>query len=222
MYAAEKEDTLARKLRSFYEKLDYLKTCAQSLAMPEFLSLVATEFDFETYLACVPDGEMKRTAFSQFLGMAAQLCAAQGNSLYLLLRALHETKKRDGAYVKAAMAAGGADCVHITTIHSSKGLEYPIVYVANLERRLTVQDFKNRMLIHSDSGLMMQYIDEPSLVRRSTIELCLLYTSCCVRQRGALFAYDKKTFCRGGHSMLYRRKKDACTVRIQYVFIDCA
>lgn len=171
MYAAEKEDTLARKLRSFYEKLDYLKTCAQSLAMPEFLSLVATEFDFETYLACVPDGEMKRTAFSQFLGMAAQLCAAQGNSLYLLLRALHETKKRDGAYVKAAMAAGGADCVHITTIHSSKGLEYPIVYVANLERRLTVQDFKNRMLIHSDYGLMMQYIDEQSLVRRSTIEL---------------------------------------------------
>ncbi len=170
-YAQNQQDKLCAKLRAFYGRLDYLDCCAQSLSVPELLAHVVTRFDFTTYLACVPDGEMKQAAFAQFLGMAADLCATQGDSLYLLLRALWETKKRDGAYLKTALSTDGANCVHITTIHSSKGLEFPIVYVANMERKLMVQEFKNRMLIHSDYGLMAQYIDEEALVRRSTTEL---------------------------------------------------
>ena len=169
-YARENEDPTAKRLRALYARLDFLRTCAATLSVRELLARVAREFDFETYLACVPGGEMKQAVFSQFLAMAAETAAAQGDSLYLLLSALHDAKKREGAYLKAAVCPGSADCVHITTIHGSKGLEYPIVYVANLERSLTVQDFKNRMLIHGDYGLMAQYIDDEKLVRRTTLE----------------------------------------------------
>ncbi len=167
---AQRDDPLAGKLRFLYARLGFLRTCAVSLSIPEFLARMAQEFDFETYLACTPGGEMKQAVFSQFLAMAAEL-GRQENSLYLLLRALREIKKKDGAYLKAAVRTGSADCVHITTIHGSKGLEYPIVYVAGLERTLTVQDFKNRMLIHADFGLVAQYIDEEKLLRRPTAEL---------------------------------------------------
>ncbi len=167
---AKRDDLLAGKLRSLYARLGFLRTCAASLSTPEFLARAAQELDFETYLACTPGGEMKRAVFSQFLAMAAEL-ASQENSLYLLLRALREIKRKDGAYLKAAVHTGSSDCVHITTIHGSKGLEYPIVYVAGLERTLTVQDFKNRMLIHADYGLVAQYIDEEKLVRCPTAEL---------------------------------------------------
>lgn len=167
---AEKDDRLARKLRVLYAKLEFLRTCAVSLSLTEFLARTAQELDFETYLACTPGGEMKQAVFSQFLAMAEEL-AAQENSLYLLLRALYDVKKKDGAYLKAAVRTGSSDCVHITTVHGAKGLEYPIVYVVNLERTLAVQDFKNRMLIHADFGLVTQYIDEERLVRHTTAEL---------------------------------------------------
>lgn len=171
LYAQENDDISGKKLRALYAKLGFLRTCAASLPMRELLMRAAREFDFETYLACTPGGEMKQGIFSQFLAAASQIAATQGNSLYLLLCALHDMKKRDGAYLKAAMRTSSADCVHITTIHGSKGLEYPIVYVANMERTLSVQDFKNRMLIHADYGLMAQYIDDEQLVRHTTMEL---------------------------------------------------
>ncbi len=168
---SQNDDDTAKKLRALFARLGFLRTCAASLSVRALLERVVQEFDFETYLACTPGGEMKQAVFSQFMAVASETAASLGNSLYLLLCALHDAKKRDGAYLKAAVRPGSADCVHITTIHGSKGLEYPIVYVANLERTLTVQDFKNRMLIHADYGLMTQYIDDEKLVRRTTLEL---------------------------------------------------
>lgn len=169
-YAREEKDETARRLRTFYAKMKFLRTCAAALSLPEFLARAVQETDFETYLACVPGGGMKQGVFAQFIAMASEL-AAQENSLYLLLQALREIKRKNGAYLKAAVHTGDADCVHITTIHASKGLEYPIVYIAGLERALTVQDFRNRMLIHADFGLVTQYIDEEAFVRKETAEL---------------------------------------------------
>lgn len=170
-YAKNGEDKLAKKMRALFARLNFLRVCAVSLSLSELIGRVAQEFDFETYLACAPGGEMKQTVFAQFIAKISELAASQENSLYLLLRALYEIKKRDGAYLKAAVKPGSADCVHITTIHSAKGLEYPIVYVANLERTLSVQDFKNRMLIHAEYGLMAQYIDDEKFLRCTTMEI---------------------------------------------------
>ncbi|MEG0382286.1 MAG: UvrD-helicase domain-containing protein [Christensenella sp.] len=170
-YAKNEQDEIAKKLRALYTRLDFLRVCAVSLSAEELLARTVQELDFETYIACTPNGDMKQAMFSQFLELCTELISTQANSLYMLLNTLKEIKKRDGTYIKTAVRAVEADCVHISTIHSSKGLEYPIVYVINLERTFSIHDFKNKMLIHDEYGLMPKYIDDEKLYCNTTTEM---------------------------------------------------
>ena len=52
-----------------------------------------------------------------------------------------------------------SDCVNIMTIHKSKGLEFPIVFVAGMGRKFNEMDVKSKVIIHQKFGLGMDYIN---------------------------------------------------------------
>ena len=167
---AKQENGLGSRLRKFYEKLDKLQVYAQSLSLKELLKTVESEYDFATYVACTPGGALKRRVFASFMKLAAETAQSVGHSLYLLLQALKEIKKRDGAYVRTGVFAGDADCVRIMTIHGSKGLEFPIVYLAHMEAPLKPQELNKSILLHSDYGIVAKYVDGAKLLKRDTLE----------------------------------------------------
>ncbi len=118
-------------------------------------------------------GAAKRNVFVRFMEMAVQTAQSVGGSLYLLLRALADIKKRDGAYICTGVQGADADCVRIMTIHGSKGLEFPVVYIARMEAALRPQELNKSILLHSEYGIVAKYVDEESLLRRDTLETLL-------------------------------------------------
>ena len=170
---AQKEDALGGRLRTFYGKLKKLRLYAQSLSLGEFLLRAEREYDFEAYVACTPGGAAKRNVFVRFMEMAVQTAQSVGGSLYLLLRALADIKKRDGAYICTGVQGADADCGRIMTIHGSKGLEFPVVYIARMEAALRPQELNKSILLHSEYGIVAKYVDEESLLRRDTLETLL-------------------------------------------------
>jgi ATP-dependent helicase/nuclease subunit A len=73
---------------------------------------------------------------------------------------LDDVKERKDGYVQLAGEAQAADCVRIMTIHGSKGLEFPVVYIAGLERIFNVRDLSGDFLTHGEHGLSVAYVDE--------------------------------------------------------------
>ncbi len=171
---AQQENVLGRRLKMFYDTLKKLRVYARSLSLTEFLMRVEREYDFETYVACTPGGALKRSIFLCFMELAAQTAQTVGNSLYLLLRALTDIKKRDGAYISTGTPPVDADCVRIMTIHGSKGLEFPVVYIARMEATLRPQELNKSILLHSDYGIVAKYVDDQNLLRRDTAESVLV------------------------------------------------
>ncbi|MEA4853757.1 MAG: UvrD-helicase domain-containing protein [Christensenella sp.] len=173
-YVQQKKDDLSDRLRIFRQKLEKLRLFADALSLEDFLTAVAREAGFDTYLCVVPGGELKRRAFAQFMETARSLARDAGGSLYLLLQTLKNLKKREGAYVSAGVGAADANSVRIMTIHGAKGLEFPIVYLARLESPLRPKDIDRSMLLHADYGVCLKYVDEQRFVRRDTVETMLV------------------------------------------------
>ena len=61
------------------------------------------------------------------------------------------------------------DVVRIMTIHKSKGLEFPVVFVAGLGRRFNTQDLMKRFLLHKDFGFGSQFIDPKKRIKYTTL-----------------------------------------------------
>lgn len=61
------------------------------------------------------------------------------------------------------------DVVRIMTIHKSKGLEFPVVFVAGLGRRFNTQDLMKRFLLHKDFGFGSQFIDPRKRIKYTTL-----------------------------------------------------
>ena len=173
-YAAAREyaetgpdGTLAARLNEFYGKIAGLRISAAGESFANFIGKTADAFEFDAYMLCI-SGD-KREAFRKLADLCAQLGEALGGSLHRVNRALAETKKRDGCYVKTK-PAGGGDAVRLMTMHHSKGLEFPVVFLCSLHKQFNMRDlFSNaQIVIHSRMGVLPNYVDPEKCVCRPT------------------------------------------------------
>lgn len=166
-YAKNVPDGLAAKLRAFYGKIAALKISAAGECFSDFISKAADAFEFDAYMLCI-SGD-KSEAFRKLTDLCAELGEARGGSLYLVNRALADIKKRDGCYVKTK-PAGGGDAVRLMTMHHSKGLEFPVVFLCSLHKQFNMRDlFSNaQIVIHSQMGVLPNYVDPEKCVCRPT------------------------------------------------------
>lgn len=173
-YAEENENALGRKLQAFFEELETRAQQCRALPLMDFIRSLVEEYDFYVYLMSVRGGNSKRVIFEELLALMGTLVELSGNSLYGLLRELAEIKKRDGGYVQSSESARQADCVQIMTIHGSKGLEFPVVYLAGMNKRFNMKDSNESFLLHSEYGVSASYVDEISREKYETVERSIL------------------------------------------------
>ena len=96
-------------------------------------------------------------------------CSFEGTSykgLFNFVRYIEQLKKYDVDYGEANIIDEQADTVRIMTIHKSKGLEFPIVFVVGMGKRFNMQDVNGSMIIHPELGVGIDQID---LDRRTKI-----------------------------------------------------
>ncbi len=169
-YAQAGKGDTAEKLRAFFTELNGLRLRGEAEPLLDFVRAVADDYGFDAYFMSAPGGASKKEAFDELLRVMGELTTAQGNSLYMVLRELAEIKKRDGYYVSAPGAPQDENCVRIMTIHGSKGLEFPVVYIAGLNRRFNTRDANGDFLTHGGYGVTACYVDETRMVKQETVE----------------------------------------------------
>ena len=61
------------------------------------------------------------------------------------------------------------DVVRIMSIHKSKGLEYPIVFVSGMGKKMNAQDNKQKLIIHHEMGIGIDKVDTKRRVKYQTL-----------------------------------------------------
>ena len=152
--------------RAFLEKLERLRDLAADLPMAELVWLLLTELDLLALCSAMRDGAQRRARLMAFIELAERYEGSGYRGLHrfvLWLRRLSEKGQEP--------ALGGAEssAVQIMSIHKSKGLEFPVVFLCDTARRFNRQDSRDTVLVHPELGLGPKLTDTQRRVEYPTL-----------------------------------------------------
>jgi ATP-dependent helicase/nuclease subunit A len=128
-------DAEVELLRRFAEVLGELRRRAASESLPSLIDAAVAGTGYDLAILMRPSGEARFANVRKLMRLAAEYESAEGRDLRGLIEFLAARADAD-ADAQAATAVEGHDGVRIMTIHSAKGLEFDVVAIPHLSRRL--------------------------------------------------------------------------------------
>lgn len=161
---------LWRRLDAFYRQLEHFRDMVPFTAIHELLWKIMEDTGYGLYIAAMPGGEQRSANLEMLVEKAAAFEGSSYKGPFNFVRYIEQLQKYNVDYGEANIADEQSDTVRIMSIHKSKGLEFPIVFVAGMGKRFNTQDVRGSMIIHPEWGVGIDAVD---LERRTRIPTLL-------------------------------------------------
>ena len=156
----------AERCRDFLKALDSFRLDAVTMTIGELIAKIYDTTDFISVMQLYSDGDKKRAnlrALIYYAGSYEESAAYEGSGgLGGFLRHIDRVLE-NGDYAQSKVSAESGDYVSIQTMHSSKGLEYPFVFIAETSHRFR---FDSDTVMCSADGRVGYTLYDPSIVRK--------------------------------------------------------
>lgn len=158
------------KLKAFALVFERLRGAVADTPIHELLYMMLDETGFYRYASAMPAGKRRRQNIDMLIEMAAAYEKTSYKGLFHFVRYIDIQQKYEIDYGEADTAGENDDVVRIMTIHKSKGLEFPVVFVSGLGKGFNTQDTKSDLVIHEKLGLgLVEKTKSPRTKRPSLI-----------------------------------------------------
>lgn len=151
--------TLETKLCKFYKLYQKLRKLVPDTPIHELIEILLKETGYGDYAAAMPAGARRRANLFMLVEKAIAYETTSYKGLFHFLRYMDKLQKYDVDFGEADMVGENENVVRIMSIHKSKGLEFPVVFAAGLGRKFNRQDTRNRLVLHPDLGIGLDYMD---------------------------------------------------------------
>lgn len=145
---AEKDE----KTKAFVEKVNEYRLIAKNIPVGDLLLKIYEETDFELIAAAMPEGELRRQNLRLLYDYARAFEKSSYQGLFQFNRFIDRLSESERDFASAKLLPEGFDAVRIMTIHKSKGLEFPVVFVCDCSHRFNANDQKGSFLLHQKLG----------------------------------------------------------------------
>jgi ATP-dependent helicase/nuclease subunit A len=139
------------KVGKFLERFHRWRKLARQVSLSQCLEEVLAETHYADWLQSRPRGAQRRANVEQFLNLAQRFDQFQRQGLFRFLKFI-EAQRETGAEPEVAPAADD-NAVRLMSIHQSKGLEFPVVVVADLAKTFNEQDLRGEIILDEEFGL---------------------------------------------------------------------
>ena len=153
------------KAESFLKILSQLRQDAKMSTLTVLLERCINLTRLDTIYGAMPGGEAKRSNLQTFYQLAAEFEKGNQRDLGQFLDHLHSMEER-GLIASGAASMG---YVNIMSIHKSKGLEFPVVFLCNLSRKFNQESMRAQILCDKELGLGMSIADHKNRIRYPSI-----------------------------------------------------
>lgn len=148
-----------KKLGDFGALLEELRTESRYLPIHELLYYVYRRSGYYDYVSAMPAGEIRRGNLDMLVEKAAAYEATSYKGLFHFVRYIERLKKYDTDFGEAAVAGEERSMVRIMSIHKSKGLEFPVVFLAGMGKKFNQRDAYGTLLLDADMGAAADWLD---------------------------------------------------------------
>lgn len=143
---------LKNKLKNFINKITEWQMTSKSLAVNELLSFIYEDSNYYNYLGLTEDGEKRQANLLSLIEKYLDFSASGSHGLFSFICHADKLKSFEPED-DVSIFSEDEDVIKITTIHKSKGLEFPVVILSNLDKAFSIQDENNPILFHDDFSL---------------------------------------------------------------------
>ncbi|MCM3784490.1 helicase-exonuclease AddAB subunit AddA [Neobacillus mesonae] len=161
---------LISKLREFHSLLEEWRNDARSGSLSELIWRIYGDTGYLEWVGGLPGGMQRRRNLKALYDRAKQYeSTTMSRGLFRFLTFISRLKDHGGDLGTVSGAGDTEQAVRIMTIHRSKGLEFPIVFVAGMSKMFNQQDLNSPFMMHKELGFGPRFIDEENRVGYPTL-----------------------------------------------------
>ncbi|MDQ0351727.1 ATP-dependent helicase/nuclease subunit A [Alkalibacillus filiformis] len=167
MKSGENAD-LMRRLERFFSMFEQWRKQAKYGALSDLIWQIYRETGYYEFVGGTPGGKQRQANLRALYDRARSYERSSYRGLFRFLRFIEKMEER-GDDLAAARALGEQeDVVRLMSIHTSKGLEFPLVILGAADKDFNTQDYKKRYLLHKDLGFGAKYMDVDNRIMYKT------------------------------------------------------
>lgn len=160
---------LRHKIDETIDKIEKWKKEEKYTPLNEFIWKLYLETGFLNYVSLLPNGNLRQANLKMLFEKAKQYEKASFKGLFNFINFIDKVKTNSGDLSSAKIIGENDDVVRIMSIHKSKGLEFPIVFLSSTGKKFNLRDLNTPILLHQDIGFGPQYIDSEKKIEYSTL-----------------------------------------------------
>ena len=145
-------DNLANKVKEFMEKLIEWRDKSNYLSLFDLLWSLYNETGYYYYVSLLPDGMKRQANLKLLLERAKSFESTSYKGLFNFLNYIDNIRESSGDLESSKLIGENENVVRIMSIHKSKGLEFPIVFLAGTTRKFNRRDFNEKIILHQKLG----------------------------------------------------------------------
>lgn len=159
---------LKEKVNLFLENLNKWKKESDYLSLAELIWKIYVDTGFYNYVGLMPNGTLRQANLKMLFERAKEYEKSSFKGLFNFIKFIEKLHSGNSDMASAKVIGENENVVRIMSIHKSKGLEFPIVFLSSTSKKINLQDLNTNLLLHQNVGLGPQYINYDRMIEYST------------------------------------------------------
>jgi ATP-dependent helicase/nuclease subunit A len=171
------DERLRNRCADAVSSIDSWRGWFRSMPIGEALRRILDETEYCAYIEGLRGSDLRRAAVRQFLRLASDFPNSGERSGFWFVRMLKSMEEAEDDYGSPATLPSSENVVRLMSIHKSKGLEFPVVFVPDLGKKWNLSSDSANLLLHRSEGIALRWTDpERHLVCRTPLQEALTET----------------------------------------------
>ena len=169
-YAESGEDPILRdKCKNAYNAIDKWREDSGLMSLSNLIWKLLMETDYYVIAGAMPAGKQRQANLRALVDKAEEYTNQSPGSLDSFIKYIDAIRDRKIPMGEVKLVGEQDDLVRIMTIHKSKGLEFPVVFLANMTSRLNYRQRIPNVVIDKDLGIGLNYTDYNNSLKNTTL-----------------------------------------------------
>lgn len=156
---AEGDSGAKGRASSFLNKLEEWRDKATYMKIDEFIWFLYSDTSYYSFAATMPQGEQRQANLRLLFQRAREFESTSYKGLFNFINFIEKLKNSSGDMGSAKILGENQNVVRIMSIHKSKGLEFPVVFLCGSGRNFNMMDVNRNILFHQELGFGPDYVD---------------------------------------------------------------
>ena len=161
--------TLKNKIVKFLELIESFREKQEYLSLDELIWDIYSKTGYYNYVSLMPNGNLRQANLKMLFEKAKQYEEASFKGLFNFINFIDKLKVNSGDMGSAKLIGENENVIRIMSIHKSKGLEFPVVYLCGTSKKFNMQDLNTSLLLHQELGFGPKYINYERRIEYNTL-----------------------------------------------------